>query len=333
MKNITIIILASILCLQSCAQNDNEMNAKTTQILGSLYKEVQHYDQRINYQADIFIGGCNFEVLINDFPVETYFDAGNGVISTSIPINTAILKPGTQTWKIRVYPIHDVKEIKGITSKIPRNAIEDNARVEIKIEGVRFKENGDIEKHFGKVLEFKAPLIKDEKTGKNKLADAGKTYTEYSGTFKANVAYNLSGWQNSEDLTNSNPEILKQELLKEYQKISKWLTNRNLDSIAQAKLKAKKEEAQALFYNSSDNREYISDFLETWGHEKITMQQIGDCSLKIYENGKIVTLTSNMFKKSPLWATYKDDKNEDHYILYPIYFHRPKGKKELEIIR
>lgn len=333
MKNFTAILLASILCLQSCAQNDKDMNVKATQILSSLYKDAQHYDQRINYQADIFIGGCNFEVLINDFPVQTYYDSGNGVISTSIPINTAILKPGTQAWKIRVYPIHDVKKIKGVIAKASRTAIEDGARVEIKIEGVRFKENGDIEKHFGKVLEFKAPVIKDEKTGKDKLADTGKTYTEYSGTFEANVPYNLSGWQNSEDLTNSDPETLKQELLKEYQKMSKWLANRNLDSIANAKLKAKKEEAQALFYNNSDNRAYISDFLETWGHEKITIQPIGDCSLKFYGDEKIVTLTSNVFKKSPLWATYKDDKNEDHYILYPIYFHRPKGRKELEIIR
>ena len=152
MKNFTTILLASILCLQSCAQNDKEMNAKATQILSNLYKEVQHSDQRINYHADIFIGSCNFELLINDFPVETYFDAGNGAISASIPINTAILKPGTQTWKIRVYPIHDVKEIKGIIAKVPRTAIEDGARVEIKIEGIRYKENGDIEKHVGKVL-------------------------------------------------------------------------------------------------------------------------------------------------------------------------------------
>lgn len=333
MKNFTNILLASILCLQSCAQNDKEMNTKATQILGSLYKEVQHYDQRINYQADIFIGGCNFELLINDFPVDTYFDAGNGAISTGIPINNAILKPGTQTWKIRVYPIHDVKKIKGVIAKVPRTVIEDGARIEIKIEGIQYKENGDIEKHFGKVLKFKAPVIKDEKTGKDKLADTGKINTEYSGTFEANVPYNLSGWQNSEDLTNTDPEILKQELLKEYEKMSKWLANRNLDNIAQAKLKAKKEEAQAFFFNNSDNHEYISDFIETWGHEKITLQPIGDCSLKFYGDGKIVTLTSNVFKKSPLWATYKDDKNEDHYILYPIYFHRPKGKKELEIIR
>ena len=142
MKNFTALLLASILCLQSCAQNDKEMNEKATQILSNLYKEVRHYDQRINYQADIFIGGCNLELLINDFPVQTYFDSGNGAISTSIPINTAILRPGTQTWKIRIYPIHDVTQINGVITKLPRASIEENARVEIKIEGIRYKENG-----------------------------------------------------------------------------------------------------------------------------------------------------------------------------------------------
>ncbi|MFH6934415.1 hypothetical protein [Flavobacterium sp. FlaQc-30] len=333
MKNFTALLLASILCLQSCAQNDKEMNEKATQILSNLYKEVRHYDQRINYQADIFIGGCNLELLINDFPVQTYFDSGNGAISTSIPINTAILRPGTQTWKIRIYPIHDVTQINGVITKLPRASIEENARVEIKIEGIRYKENGDIEKHFGKVLEFKAPLIKDEKTGKNKLADAGKTYIEYSGTFEANVPYNLSGWQNSEDLRSIEPEMLKLEVVKEYEKISQWLKDRNLINIAQAKLKSKKEEAQALFYNNSTNNEYITDFIDTWGHENTKVQSLENYSLQFYGNGKIVTLISNTYKKSPLWATFKDDKNEDNYVIYSLYLHSPKGKKELEIIR
>lgn len=333
MKNFAIIIFTSFLFLQSCAQSNNEMNKQTTQALGNLYKDVQHYDQRINYHADIFIGGCNFEVLINDFPFERYFDVGNGAISTSIPINTAILKSGTQTWKIRIYPIHDVKQINGIIAKVPRASIQEGARVEIKIGRIRYKENGDIGKQFEKVLDFKAPLIKDEKTGKNKLADAGKTYTEYSGTFEANVPYNLSGWQNSEDLRDIDAETLKQEVAKEYEKMSKWIEDRNLINIAEAKLKSKKEEAQALFYNNTENAEYITDFIDTWGHSNIKMQPLENYSLQYYGDGKVVTLISNVYKKSPLWATFKDDKNQDNYLIYTLYFHRPKGKTTLEIIR
>ncbi len=141
--------------LQSCGQNTKTMNDNATEILGSLYKDVKYYDQRINYHADIFIGGCNYEVLINDFPVDSHFGPGDGAMNTSIPINTAILHKGEQTWKIRVYPVHDNKEMNGGgTAMIARPAIQDGARVEIKIEGVRFKENGSLEKKFWSSCRF-----------------------------------------------------------------------------------------------------------------------------------------------------------------------------------
>ena len=47
-----------------------------------------------------------------------------------------------------MYPVHDKKEIDGKVVSVPRPLIQDGARVEISIEGVRFKENGDIEKGF-----------------------------------------------------------------------------------------------------------------------------------------------------------------------------------------
>ena len=98
-----LIILCSLFCLQSCGQNNKAMNEKVTEILGNLYKDVKYYDQRINYHAQITIGGCNFEVLINDFPVHQYFGSINGSLNTNVPINTAILGQGVQNWKVRIY--------------------------------------------------------------------------------------------------------------------------------------------------------------------------------------------------------------------------------------
>ena len=68
-----LILVISLISLQGCGQNNKVMNEKVTEILGNLYKDVKYYDQRINYHAQITIGGCNFEVLINDFPVHQYF--------------------------------------------------------------------------------------------------------------------------------------------------------------------------------------------------------------------------------------------------------------------
>ena len=54
-------------------------------------------------KQSIFIGGCNFEILINGFPIERYYGLGNGALSASVPINTEILKSGLQSWKLEFF--------------------------------------------------------------------------------------------------------------------------------------------------------------------------------------------------------------------------------------
>lgn len=328
-----LIILCSLFCLQSCGQNNKDMDEKVTEILGNLYKDVKYYDQRINYHAQITIGGCNFEVLINDFPVHQYFGSINGSLNTNVPINTAILGQGVQNWKVRIYPIYDRKEINGKMVSIPREAIEKGARAKISIEGLRFKENGDIEKDFGKIVKFEAPLNKDKSTGENIFADAGKPYIEYSGTFQADVPYQLDGWKNSVDLSKENKEQIATEILKEYEKYKDWIQNRELDKIAVSKLHGKKEDAQALFYNKIVNQEYINDFIDMWGREGLKTQVIENIELKYYGNNRIVTLINKSYNDSPLWASYIDEDNDSSYILIPLYFHRSKPGAPLEVIR
>ena len=328
-----LILFSLLFSLQSCGQNNKVMDEKVTEIFGSLYKDVKYYDQRINYHADIFIGGCNYEVLINDFLVDSYYGSGNGAMNTSIPINTAILHKGEQRWKIRVYPVHDKKEINGKITSVSRPLIQDGARVEISIEGIRFKENGDIEKQFGKVVDFEAPLKKDEKTGKNVFADADKPYIEYSGAFQADVPYQLEGWTNSENLTKIDSNILKQKILKEYQKFHRWLQYRDLEEIALSKLNAEAEDAQAFFYDKNTNDEYISSFIKMWGQKGLEMQPIENYKVCIYGDGKIATLIDTIDGGSPLWGNYEVEKNKYKHNTYLLYFHIPKGKKELEVIR
>ncbi|MCW3161096.1 hypothetical protein [Chryseobacterium oryctis] len=309
------------------------MDEKVNEILGNLYKDVKNYDQRINYHADIFIGGCNYEVLINDFLVHQYFGPIKGSLNTNIPINMAILGKGEQTWKVRIYPIYDRNEINGKIVSTKKTAIEKGARAKISIEGLRFKENGDIEKEFGKILKFEAPLKKDEKTGENIFADAGKPYVEYSGTFQADVPYELNGWKNSVDVSKENKEQLTAELLKEYEKYKEWLQNRELDKIALSKLIGKKEDAQAFFYNKKTNEEYIIDFLDMWGKKGLKTQALENIEIKYYGNNRVITLINKSYNDSPLWASYIDEENDNSYILIPLYFHRPKPGAPLEVIR
>lgn len=328
-----LILIISLISLQSCGQNNKAMDEKVNELWGNLYKDVKYKEAKVNYQALVFIGGCNYELLINDFPVDRYFGEGNGAASGSVPINTAILNKGEQTWKIRVYPVHDSKEVNGKVTMVPRPFLQPGARVELSIEGMRFKDNGDIENKLGKVVDFAAPLKKDDNSGQNILADAGKPYVEYTGTFQADVPYNLKGWKEGEDLSKMDPKKLEQQVLNQFKTFGGWIQNGNLDKIAEAKLNAEKEEAQALFFTKSLNDQYINDFITSWGRKNLKVEPIENYSLQFYGDGKIVSLVSNAYKKSPLWASFKNENDEANYTIYSLYFYIPKGKTELEVIR
>lgn len=328
-----LIIIISLINLQSCAQNNKPMDEKVKELWGNLYKDVNNTNARINYHATVFIGGCNYKLLINDFPVDRYFGEGGGSSSGSVPINTAILNKGEQIWKIRVYPVHDSKEIDGKITMVPRPFLQPGARVELSIEGMRFKNNGDVESKMGKVVDFSAPLTKDESNGQNILADAGKPYVEYTGTFQADVPYDLKGWKDGEDLSKMNPKEIEKQVLGKFKTFAGWIQDGNLDKIAEQKLNAEREEAQALFFDKNLNDQYVNDFLASWGRKDMKVEPIENYSVKFYGDGKIVSLISNAYKKSPLWASFKDENQGAKFTIFSLYFYIPKGKKELEVIR
>lgn len=319
--------------MQGYGQPNGTMEVETKTAMSELYKHVRYFDQRINYHAQVAIGGCNYEVLINDYPVDRYFGPANGTVSGSVPINTAILKPGVQTWKIRIYPVRDPVEKDGQVTLVPQSSISEGARASMTIEGIRFKENGDIEKRFGEVLAFEAPLKKDDETGASLFGDAGKPFVEYSGTFEADVPYELTGWENSGDLTAEDSLALKQELLAAYQQFHGWLQAGDLENIAMAKLGAEKEKAQALFYDKNTNDHFLANFTGRWGQPGLDMQPLKDPQLRLYGNGKLATLIDVVDNGSPLWGNYQLDNGNYRHNTYLLYFHRPKGKDKLEVIR
>ena len=328
-----------ILCISmtfsflGCAQNSKNME-EVNELLGNLYKEVQYQNKAINYHADIFIGGCNFEVLINDFPVHSYYGDGRGAVSTSIPINTAILGPGKQTWKIRIYPVRKVWEEDDVPFMTIEESISKGARAEISIEGVRYDNEGGIEKSFGKVVDFEAPLIVDSVSNRKILGDAGMPYVEYSGVFEAKVPYQLKGWSEGQDLTKMDKDELLEKVLKAYHKHGSIIEKGQLNEAAKEEFMKVKENSQALFFTKEDNEEYLETFVESRGHKNIEVMPFEYYELKIYGAGKIVTLIDSFDGKSAFFGSSYDGEEEgySHYIFY-FYFYLPEGESELKIIR
>lgn len=329
--------LLVLLCLgtavSSCGQTPEEMDNKVKEIFKDLYKDIKYRDERINYHAQTFIGACNYELLINDMLIDNYYGEGNGASSGNYAINKAILKSGMQTWKIRVYPIHNIERVDGHSFYVSEDVIDEVARVELSIEALRFRDEGGVDILDNEVFAFSAPLVKSEKNGSNVFADAGKPYVEYSGTFIAKVPYELKGWSESVDLSKENIEKLTIEVEGVYNKYRNWMQNRQLDKIAESKLNAERESAQALFYTQTENEQHTASFIRMTGQNGIQMLPIEKSKIKFYGNGRVIALErTDVLELPSLIGEYEENGRMRMRYLY-IYFHRPYPGAPLEVIR
>lgn len=69
------------------------------------------------------------------------------------------------------------------------------------------------------------------------------------------------------------------------------------------------------------------------GKKGLTMYPIENYVMKFYGNGKLVTLQrTDHAGESVLAGWYLDDSGKRKMKTFTIYFHLPKGKKELEVI-
>ena len=320
-------LLTVIILLFNCSNAQKKMEK-----IANLYKEVKYHQQAISYQAEYFIGGCNFEILINGFPIERYYGLGNGALSASVPINTEILKSGLQSWKIRIFPIH----INGI----PQKVIEGGARVQLKIQAIRFKDNGDIEKISTPVIDFEVPLKKEKETGKNIFVDMGKPYVEYSGTFQANVPYQLKGWQDGEKFDLSDSLNLKKEVLNKFNELRNMIINKEENKFEESILYKEKEVAQALFMTEKESKDIAKFYTAAFDGtlQNFNMTSIDNEELVYYCEDRVVTLLFTAMKcprckGEPVLVGRYEEENRKKVRIFPIYLYRSKGKKELEVIR
>ncbi|MGJ8658940.1 MAG: hypothetical protein ACSHWV_03740 [Cellulophaga fucicola] len=304
---------------------NSQVNPEVQEIFSNLGENVVANDEA--YNANIWIGACSYEVLINDMRVDYFFGRLNGTTSGSIPINPYILKTGWQTWTIRVYP--EWKD----RSYFDTNGISEGALVELQINKYKFKPNGDVETLYESE---KFERKKTEGDYDAKFPDAGKPYVEYKGKFYAEVPYELEGWSNSQDLSKEDKDELFEELLKEYNTYRDLTRNKELPEIARNIHKMKKERAITNSDSNEEVQETIANFIKLWGQD-MTMYPIENVALKMYGNGKVVALERfDVRGETPLIGQYwleKDGGKHDTANVFSLFFHRPKGSSKLEVIR
>ncbi|WP_205529503.1 hypothetical protein [Taibaiella koreensis] len=291
--------------------------------LASLYKQVRFRDRAVEYRTNIEVGACNFELLINDVPVEQYFGDAEGTVNTSVPINDAILQTGAQHWKLIVYP----GERKGKQLE----ELSPNVLIDIEIEKIT---KGGSQQEAGAVKKLvTTSLVKRD--GREVFADAGKRIVVYEGSFPASVPYNIPGWTKGQDLQKEDSLALQREVLAYYQKYAGFYNEKNVEGIYSAVLAKERERAQYFFLDAEGCKETIKDYKEFLSFPSPNVLPVEHYRMRFYGNGKIVALerTDPPNKGEPVTRIEYKDKNGKTVTEFMYCYLMRNASGQLEMIR
>ena len=277
--------------------------------LANLYKEVEMYDYNPRYWADIQSNNCTYEILLNDLPLNHYFDVVESSV-VSIPMNTRIIKSGKQKITIKMFPSLD-------KNQIPKKSIEDDASIDIK---TSFGEFGKQKaKDYTIVLKYTTPKIK-----------ANLPYYETIVYFEAKVPYQLKGWNEGADLSNENQDKLQKEVEAKYIEFMKAYEKKDFNKIFTEYYNREKEIAQSLFFSKKSDSDELVDNIEKDISKNIPFK-LENYSMRLYGGGKVVGLVRNDVDYKGLSALFCE--NDDEYYSYSLFLYRPKEGGSLEVIR
>jgi hypothetical protein len=306
MKKIIFLTLILITNL-SCSQNNNQKMGKVK--LLNLYKEIKIYDYNPRYWADIQSNNCTYEILLNDLPLNHYFDSVESSM-VSIPMNTRILKSGKQKITIKMFPSLD-------KSQIPKKSIEDDASITIK---TSFGEFGKQKaKDYTIILKYTTPKIKEN-----------LPYYETIVYFEATVPYELKGWNEGVDLSKENQDKLQKEVEAKYNEFIKAYEKKDFNKLFAEYYKREKEIAQSLFFSKKSDSDELVNGLEKDINKNIPFS-LEKYNLRIYGEGKVVGLIRNDSNYKGMSALFCE--NDDEYYSYSLLLCRPKQGGPLEVIR
>lgn len=318
MKKWTIVGII-MMTFSSCSAQNTESEKQ----LASLYKQVKYRNQAVTYNLNIQIGACNFELLINDMPVQEYFGDADGTANVSVPINDAILTSGKQHWKLIVYP----GERKGQVL----TALSPNVLINIELE--KTTESDHNKKSDKPVKLISTPV--NTANGSSVYADAGKKTAMYEGTFDAVVPYTLKGWTMGQDLRKEDQVRLEQEVLKYYQKYAGFYHEKNIAGILSAVMAKERERAQYFFLDQVACKETVTGYKEFLDFPSSKVLPINQYQMRIYGGGKVVALerTDRPNKGEPVTRIEYKDKNGKTVTEFMYVYLQRNTSGELEMIR
>ena len=316
--------------LESCNSQEKIENKMTTdERLSKISEKIKKYDSEPLYQIKVKTQNC-YQILVNDFPVYTYFDKMSGKIGLNI--NSAILKSGIQTLQIKIYPSYN-------SQNIQNEYLTNKDFFSLEIEQTSWNKNGHLEKP-ETILKYELPMYKmdsdDEPDYSQPIDYSQQNQLTKNFTFQAKVPYELKGWSESEDLSKMDQEVLREKVLKFCENLINNYKDENFDYVKTKYLKADIEWYQSEYLKPDVIKKYQNAMNANKGKFKNTFIPLSKYKLPIHGNNKIISIErSDIENKGKSIFLYEKTDNEGNkkIIALDLYLHIPKGSKELEIIR
>ncbi|SHL82512.1 hypothetical protein [Flavobacterium chilense] len=310
-----LLILLTSLLLTQCHSQDKKT---TPELKAYTYKN----DKRTVYGLDVTIPGP-YEAYMNDVLIER--ENETGMHNTLISINQAILKSGTYSFRIIVYPEPEDAAKGGIDPK---------TLFFLKVGLSKYDKIPVGEGAMPDTYEY----IKSYPIEK---IDKRVPYYEVKGEFTVELPYEMEGWSKGQDLRKMDKQILQQKVVAYYQKL--WDILNDGDGEKWGALTQQRRQ-ETIIFNYSDEKYVNNIFSEEAAsikERKNRMAPLEDYTMKIYGNGKLVTLerihhtkemngkTIDAYGESPLIRNGKTK----GVAFYSVKLYLPKESDELVIIR
>lgn len=309
MKIFNLILILFTTCMSS---NKNQPISQPT--ISEIYSKTTNYDKKMIVFFNINYLSCSTEILVNDIPIYKNLNGKNKAgESYSAQINEYILNSGKQEITIRIYPTSNDKDV--LNASILNSS---NLKLNI-------------------VYGYSNQKIKDYKTSINYEVDNSKLssntpFIEIKKEFYIEgLPYELKGWSESIVLKDEDKNILESEVLKFYKGYTDNFVSKDIDELSRKIYKREFEKSESNYFNTKEDSQKIFNSLLKEINTVQTILPLEKYKMIFYGNGKIVSLIriDDEFRGESAII----GETEDNYNFYPIYLHRPKLGKPLEIIR
>ncbi|MFV0305610.1 MAG: hypothetical protein ACK5IC_09050, partial [Moheibacter sp.] len=264
-----IIACAILQTIVSCAQKKETIEPQK--------KEVKMY-KYLNNEKRLYGIGLNipgpYELYIND--IKASFNYRPSMHNTGVDINPYVLKSGTYSFRLKVFPMPSELEKGGVQ---PKTA-----------EGISVRFTTAIKNDMGSVPRIKKDSYEVLEEYPIPKIDKPVPYVEITGNFTVDLPYELEGWSNSRVFAPEDSLWLKAKVVAEYEKLHNILNEGDADAFNELD-KNRTWETYVFNYTPLDKRKEFEDESNTTIRErKGKTMPLEDYSLKIYGQGRLVCL-------------------------------------------